>query len=123
MNGEDIHDCRREQDKCERNKTIREERSSRRQDVVDEKDALPGLDSEAASELTVRRPVVVADLLREDRPHTELATGLEGEDDAAGRRAGNEIHLGGAVVGAVTAWQVAVACSAGRLLAPGWPPQ
>ncbi|WP_344222770.1 helix-turn-helix domain-containing protein [Kribbella sancticallisti] len=26
------------------------------------------------------------------------------------------------VVGAVTGWQVAVACSAGRLLAPGWPP-
>jgi hypothetical protein len=26
------------------------------------------------------------------------------------------------VLGAVTAWQVAVACSAGRLLAPGWPP-
>lgn len=25
------------------------------------------------------------------------------------------------VVGAVTAWQVAVACSGGRLLAPGWP--
>jgi hypothetical protein len=25
------------------------------------------------------------------------------------------------VVGPVTAWQVAVACSAGRLLAPGWP--
>jgi hypothetical protein len=25
------------------------------------------------------------------------------------------------VLGAVTAWQVAVACSAGRLLAPGWP--
>lgn len=27
------------------------------------------------------------------------------------------------VVGPVTAWQVAVACSGGRLLAPGWPPQ
>ena len=26
------------------------------------------------------------------------------------------------VVGPVTGWQVAVACSAGRLLAPGWPP-
>ncbi|MGH3984274.1 MAG: hypothetical protein ACRDST_16720 [Pseudonocardiaceae bacterium] len=26
------------------------------------------------------------------------------------------------VLGAVTAWQVAAACSAGRLLAPGWPP-
>lgn len=26
------------------------------------------------------------------------------------------------VLGRVTAWQVAVACSAGRLLAPGWPP-
>jgi hypothetical protein len=26
------------------------------------------------------------------------------------------------VLGAVTAWQVAVACSGGRLLAPGWPP-
>jgi len=26
------------------------------------------------------------------------------------------------VLGVVTAWQVAVACSAGRLLAPGWPP-
>jgi hypothetical protein len=26
------------------------------------------------------------------------------------------------VLGAVTAWQVAVACSAGQLLAPGWPP-
>ena len=26
------------------------------------------------------------------------------------------------VLGPVTAWQVAVACSAGRLLAPGWPP-
>lgn len=26
------------------------------------------------------------------------------------------------VLGAVTAWQVAVGCSAGRLLAPGWPP-
>jgi len=26
------------------------------------------------------------------------------------------------VFGAVTAWQVAVACSAARLLAPGWPP-
>ena len=25
------------------------------------------------------------------------------------------------VLGVVTAWQVAVACSAGRLLAPGWP--
>ena len=25
------------------------------------------------------------------------------------------------VLGPVTAWQVAVACSAGRLLAPGWP--
>lgn len=25
------------------------------------------------------------------------------------------------VLGAVTAWQVAVACSAGRLLSPGWP--
>ena len=25
------------------------------------------------------------------------------------------------VLGAVTAWQVAVACSSGRLLAPGWP--
>ena len=29
-------------------------------------------------------------------------------------------HVG--VAGAVTAWQVAVACSSGRLLAPGWPP-
>jgi hypothetical protein len=27
------------------------------------------------------------------------------------------------VLGPVTAWQVAVACSAGRLLAPGWPPR
>lgn len=27
------------------------------------------------------------------------------------------------VLGPVTAWQVAAACSAGRLLAPGWPPQ
>ncbi len=27
------------------------------------------------------------------------------------------------VVGPVTAWQVAAACSGGRLLAPGWPPQ
>ena len=26
------------------------------------------------------------------------------------------------VLGAVTAWQVAAACSGGRLLAPGWPP-
>lgn len=26
------------------------------------------------------------------------------------------------VLGSVTAWQVAAACSAGRLLAPGWPP-
>jgi hypothetical protein len=26
------------------------------------------------------------------------------------------------VLGPVTAWQVATACSAGRLLAPGWPP-
>ncbi|MCA1682081.1 MAG: helix-turn-helix domain-containing protein [Actinobacteria bacterium] len=26
------------------------------------------------------------------------------------------------VLGPVTAWQVAVACSSGRLLAPGWPP-
>jgi hypothetical protein len=26
------------------------------------------------------------------------------------------------VLGPVTAWQVVVACSAGRLLAPGWPP-
>ena len=26
------------------------------------------------------------------------------------------------VLGLVTAWQVAVACSAGRLLSPGWPP-
>ena len=26
------------------------------------------------------------------------------------------------VLGAVTAWQIAAACSAGRLLAPGWPP-
>jgi uncharacterized protein DUF6431 len=26
------------------------------------------------------------------------------------------------VLGRVTAWQVAAACSAGRLLAPGWPP-
>jgi hypothetical protein len=26
------------------------------------------------------------------------------------------------VLGPVTGWQVAVACSAGRLLAPGWPP-
>ena len=26
------------------------------------------------------------------------------------------------VLGAVTAWQVATACSGGRLLAPGWPP-
>ncbi len=26
------------------------------------------------------------------------------------------------VLGPVTAWQIAVACSAGRLLAPGWPP-
>jgi hypothetical protein len=26
------------------------------------------------------------------------------------------------VLGPVTAWQVAAACSAGRLLAPGWPP-
>jgi len=26
------------------------------------------------------------------------------------------------VLGTVTAWQVAVACSAGRLLSPGWPP-
>lgn len=26
------------------------------------------------------------------------------------------------VLGAVTAWQLAAACSAGRLLAPGWPP-
>jgi len=25
------------------------------------------------------------------------------------------------VLGPVTAWQVAAACSAGRLLAPGWP--
>ncbi|MDQ2750375.1 MAG: helix-turn-helix domain-containing protein [Actinomycetota bacterium] len=27
------------------------------------------------------------------------------------------------VLGPVTAWQVAAACSAGRLLSPGWPPQ
>jgi len=27
------------------------------------------------------------------------------------------------VLGPVTAWQVAAACSAGRLLAPGWPPR
>jgi hypothetical protein len=26
------------------------------------------------------------------------------------------------VLGPVTAWQIAAACSAGRLLAPGWPP-
>jgi hypothetical protein len=26
------------------------------------------------------------------------------------------------VLGRVTAWQVAAACSAGRLLSPGWPP-
>jgi hypothetical protein len=26
------------------------------------------------------------------------------------------------VLGPVTAWQVAAACSGGRLLAPGWPP-
>ena len=26
------------------------------------------------------------------------------------------------VLGPVTPWQVAAACSAGRLLAPGWPP-
>jgi hypothetical protein len=26
------------------------------------------------------------------------------------------------VLGPVTPWQVAVACSAGRLLSPGWPP-
>ncbi len=61
----------------------------------------PGLDPEAAPELTVRRTVVVADLLREDRPHAELATGLEGEDDAAGRRAGHEVDSGGAVIGAM----------------------
>lgn len=27
------------------------------------------------------------------------------------------------VLGPVTAWQVAVACSVGRLLSPGWPPR
>ena len=38
-----------------------------------------------------RRAVGVADLLGEDRPDAELAAGLEGEDDAAGRRAGDEV--------------------------------
>ncbi|MGH3869013.1 MAG: hypothetical protein ACRDQ4_23420 [Pseudonocardiaceae bacterium] len=27
------------------------------------------------------------------------------------------------VLGSVTAWQVAAACSVGRLLSPGWPPR
>ena len=37
------------------------------------------------------RPVVAADLLGEDAPDAELPRRLEGEDDAAGRRPGDEV--------------------------------
>ena len=41
--------------------------------------------------------VVVADLLGEDRPNAELAGRLEREDDAAGRRPGDQVDHGLAV--------------------------
>ena len=69
----------------------REERAAGRQDVVDEEHTLAGLDAEAAPELARGRPVVGADLLGEDAPDAQLPGGLEGEDDAAGRRAGDQV--------------------------------
>ena len=52
---------------------------------------LAGLDPEAAPELAVGRPVVVADLLGEEAADAELARRLEGQDDPAGRRAGDQV--------------------------------
>ena len=69
----------------------REQRAAGGQDVVDEQHALARLDAEAAAELAPGRPVVGADLLGEDAAHAELARGLEGEDDAAGGRAGDQV--------------------------------
>ena len=69
----------------------RQERAAGREDVVDEQDALAGVDAEPAPELAVGGAVGVPDLLGEDRPKAELAGGLEGEDDAAGRRAGDHV--------------------------------
>ncbi len=69
----------------------RQQRAAGGQDVVDQQHPLAGLDPEASPELASRDAVVAADLLGEDRPDAELASGLEGEDDAAGRRAGDQV--------------------------------
>ena len=68
----------------------RQERATGRQDVVNEDHPLAALDGEAASELTPDDAVVTADLLREDRPDPQLSAGLEGQDDAAGGRTGDQ---------------------------------
>ena len=81
----------------------RQQRPAGRQDVVDQQDPLAGLDPEAAPELPPKRAIVAADLLGEDAADAELAGRLEGEDDAAGGRSGDEIDqqltVSGAAVG------------------------
>ena len=62
------------------------------QDVVHEQDALAGGDGEAAPELAPRGAVRVLHLFGEDAPHAELAGRLEGQHDAAGRGAGDDVH-------------------------------
>ena len=53
----------------------------------------PGRDREAAPELAARGAVGRGDLLGEDRAGAQLAAGLEREDHAAGRRAGDEVDV------------------------------
>ena len=50
----------------------------------------------------------------------DLLAALEAAKEAVVGRFGPVGVLGPGVLGAVTAWQVAVSCSGGRLLAPGW---
>ena len=53
-----------------------------------------GLDPETAPELPMRGVVVAADFLSEDAPDPKLARRLERQDDAAGRRPGDEVDEG-----------------------------
>ena len=70
----------------------RQQRAAGRQDVVHEQHALARRDPEPAPELAPDRAVLAAHLLGEDRARAELAPRLEREDDAAGRRPGDQVH-------------------------------
>ena len=80
----------------------RKQRAARRQNVVHEEDALARRDMEPAPELTSAGAVRAANFLREDPVRAELSGGLEGENDAPGRRACDQVDNRPAVLVSVT---------------------